>query len=404
MIDATVDDAQKPLVTQSALLVVSLAYAPSLLSMMTVGIIVPFIGTLTRVLSATPAELGLAIAFFSMPTAIGALAGGGIVDRFGVRRSLLVSLVVAAIASLVASFAVTLQAFDAAILLAGIGYGGICIASPCLVMQKLTGEKRTRAMAFFSTYPPTGYAVGLLLGAAFVASDNWQLALRFHAALLALAFFVLLRALPRADAPAGRERSAAARPLRSLLSALREPRVIGLGIAVALPNAVSYGTSLAAPAHLARLHHVSLAMSSTAVASAKIVALVIGSIAMGYLLSRARRTTALFAGMVLLGLLAQALIFLPIAGIMTATGALILWIFAFGGMAGGAMALLPLVVKDPARSGAASGLVNQFISAASFAAPSTWLALRDGPQFVALAAACLAVSFLFLPKGRMREC
>jgi MFS family permease len=143
-------------------------------------------------------------------------------------------------------------------------------------------------------------------------------------------------------------------------------------------------------------------MSSTAVASAKIVALVIGSVALGYLLSRARRTTALFAGMVLLGLLAQALIFLPIAGIMTATGALILWIFAFGGMAGGAMALLPLVVKDPARSGAASGLVNQFISAASFAAPSTWLALHDGPQFVALAAACLVVSFLFLPKGEMR--
>jgi hypothetical protein len=77
--------------------------------------------------------------------------------------------------------------------------------------------------------------------------------------------------------------------------------------------------------------------------------------------------------------------------------ALIVWLFAFGGMAGGAMTLLPTVVRDPARSGAASGLVNQFISLASFAAPSTWLALYSGVQYVLLAAACLVVSFIALP-------
>lgn len=400
MIKATADAANEQAGVQRALAVVSLAYAPALLSMMTVGIIVPFIGALVRAFSATPAELGLSIALFSMPTAIFALAGGSIIDRFGVRRSLLVSLVIAAIASLLASFVASIQAFDAAILLAGLGYGGICIASPCLVMQLLTGEKRTRAMAFLSTYPPTGYAAGLLLGAGFVASDNWQLALRLHATLLALAFVILLRALPQGAGTSVRGSPVTPQPLRRIFAALREPRVIGLGIAVALPNAVSYGTSLAAPAHLARLHHVSLAMSSTAVAGAKIVALVIGSVAMGYLLSRSRRTTALFACMVVVGLVAQALIFLPIAGIMTATAALILWIFAFGGMAGGAMALLPLVVKDPSRSGAASGLVNQFISVASFAAPSTWLALHDGAQFIGLAAICLVVSFVALPKGQ----
>lgn len=399
MDDAIIESAEQTRRSPRASLVVMLAYVPPLLSMMTVGIIVPFIGTLVRAFAASPAELGLAIALFSMPTALFALGGGWLIDRFGVRRSLLIALIIAAAASLIASFTASMRAFDAAVLLAGLGYGGICIASPCLVMQTLTGEQRTRAMSFLSTYPPTGYALGLLLGAGLVATGRWQLALQLHSGLLVLTFLLLLCTRPANTGVAARVAPGSTQPLRQMLGAFREPLILRLGIAVALPNAVSYGTSLAAPAHLAGTYHVSLATSATAVAVAKIIALLIGSIAMGYLLARSKRPTALFAAMVAVGLVAQALIFLPIAGIVTATAALILWIFAFGGMAGGAMALLPSVVQDPARSGAAAGLVNQLISVASFAAPPTWLALHDGKQFLALAAICLVVSFVALPKG-----
>jgi predicted MFS family arabinose efflux permease len=376
---------------------VALAYVPALLSMMTVGILVPFIGRLGEELAATPAQMGFAIALYSMPTAILALMGGSLVDRFGVRHVIIVSLLIATAASGFASLSRSLAALDAAVLLAGLGYGGICVASPCLLLNRLAGAQRTRGMSFLSSYPPTGYAVGLLLGAAFVTSGNWSLAFQIHAALLLLWLLVSFLTLPPDAAPISGA-PAAESPLAGIAASLRERAVIGLGIAVALPNAVSYGTSLAAPAHLARLYNVSLALSATAVATAKIIALVIGSLAMGYLLSRSRRTFVLFAVMVAVGIVAQALIFLPIGGIFVATCALILWIFAFGGMAGGAMALLPVVVKDKVRGGAASGLVNQFISAASFAAPSTWLALRDGTSFVALAAACLVISLLALPK------
>jgi hypothetical protein len=101
--------------------------------------------------------------------------------------------------------------------------------------------------------------------------------------------------------------------------------------------------------------------------------------------------------MVVIGVVAQSILFLTTGSIMLATAALVLWLFAFGGMSGGAMTLLPVVVRDPARRGAASGLVNQCISLASFCAPSTWLALNDGMQFVLLAAGCLVVSLLALP-------
>ena len=101
--------------------------------------------------------------------------------------------------------------------------------------------------------------------------------------------------------------------------------------------------------------------------------------------------------MVAIGLLAQTILYLPASSLTLATFALILWLFAFGGMAGGGMTLLPTVVRDPARRGAASGLVNQAISIASFATPSTWLALHSGMQYVLLATACLLVSLIALP-------
>jgi len=185
--------------------------------------------------------------------------------------------------------------------------------------------------------------------------------------------------------------------LVDILALLREPRALRLGIAVALPNALAYGTSLAAPSYLARVHHLSLATSSASVAGAKLTAMILGGLSMGYLLSRAVPPRLLFTVMAVVGLAAQALLFLPSHGIVLATLALVLWLFAFGGMSGGAMVLLPTVTRDPRQSGAVSGLVNQCISLASFAAPSTWLALHDGTQYVWLAAACLAVSTIALP-------
>jgi MFS family permease len=346
--------------------------------MATVGTIVPFIGVLSRELAASPAQLGLAIALFSLPTAILATVGGGLIDKYGPRLSLLFATAIAALGSLGASQAQSLLAFDAAVLVTGLGFGGICISAPCLIIATLSESARIRAMSFFSTFAPTGYAAGLLLAVPFTDAGSWRAALIAHAALMATAFVMLLLFTPRVSSAGG---SGAREPLRQtmgrMLRIVREPRAIRLGIAVALPNAVSYGTSLAAPAYLARAHDLSLATSSANVAFAKIAALVIGGLSMGYLLSRAVRASLLFTIM--------------------ATGALILWLFAFGGMAGGAMTLLPTVVRDPSQSGAAAGLLNQFISVASFATPSTWLALNTGVQYVLLATTCLLISLIALP-------
>jgi predicted MFS family arabinose efflux permease len=215
--------------------------------------------------------------------------------------------------------------------------------------------------------------------------------------MMVVAFIGLWIFVPHVDSVVGERRESLREALTRMLDIVREPRALRLGLAVALPNAVSYGTSIAAPSYLARVHHLSIASSSATVAFAKIAAVVIGGLSMGHLLSRTSRTTLLFAIMVAIGVLAQTILFLPASGIALATIGLILWLFAFGGMAGGGMTLLPTVSRDPARSGAASGLVNQFISLASFATPSTWLALHSGVQYVGLATVCLIISLIALP-------
>jgi MFS family permease len=384
----------------NTLKITALAYIPAVVAMMTIGVLVPFIDSLCSELSATRAEIGFAIALFSTPSAVLATVGGGLIDSYGLRRSMSLAACASAAGSVLASRSHSVLALDGAMLVAGLGFGALCVGLPCLIMATLRDGARIRAMSFASTFAPTGYAAGLLLAVPFTAGGAWRLALLTQATIMAAMLIALALGMP-AISSAVQPAQAIGQRLAGMLSVFREPRALRLGLAVALPNALSYGTSLAAPSYLARVHHLSLATSSASVALAKLTAMIIGGLSMGYLLSRAVAPRLLFAAMAVLGLTAQALLFLPARGIALATVALVVWLFAFGGMAGGAMTLLPTVTRDPKRSGAASGLVNQFISLASFAAPSTWLALHDGGQYVLLAAACLAVSTVALPGAVM---
>ena len=384
------------LTAHSTLRITALAYLPAVGGMMTIGVVVPFIDRLCAELGASRAELGFAIALFSMPSAVLATVGGGLIDRYGLRRSMCLAAFASALGSALASRAHSLLALDGSMLVSGLGFGALCVSMPCLIMAALRDGARIRAMSFASTFAPTGYAAGLLLAVPFTSAGNWRLALLLQGALMVAMLLGLAVAMPTLSSQFA-STLGSQRRLAGLLSLYREPRALRLGLAVALPNALSYGTSLAAPSYLARVHHLSLATSSASVALAKLAAMIIGGVSMGYLLSRAVAPRLLFGVMAVIGLLAQALLFLPARGIALATAALVLWLFSFGGMAGGAMTLLPTVTRDPQRGGAASGLVNQFISLASFAAPSTWLALHNGGQYVLLAAACLLVSWLALP-------
>ena len=141
----------------------------------------------------------------------------------------------------------------------------------------------------------------------------------------------------------------------------------------------------------------SLAASAGAVAAAKIVALIIGALTTGQVLAAHRRPRTVFGVMAACGTLAQIAFFLPASGFAVAIGALVLWLFAFGGMSGTAWALMPHAMPQAGRGGVTSGLINQAISVVSFAAPSTYFALSGWSAYASLGCIGLALSLALLP-------
>jgi len=122
-------------------------------------------------------------------------------------------------------------------------------------------------------------------------------------------------------------------------------------------------------------------------------------------LSRGMRTISLYSGIAVMGVIVGTLLYAPWVSFPLALTMLVLWAFTTGVAAAALMALLPRVVKDPARGGAASGLVGQVMAVTNFVTPAIYYhTLSNGNwlHFVALVVACWFGSLAFLPAWKMR--
>ncbi|WP_156336839.1 hypothetical protein [Novosphingobium sp. ST904] len=111
---------------------VALVYAIGLGSMALVGILSPLALRITASLHAPASAIGLTIALFSLPAAIVATIGGGVVDRLGPRLVLLLTSPVFVLADAIVWLAHDIWLLNFGVLLAGIGYLGILNGgAPC---------------------------------------------------------------------------------------------------------------------------------------------------------------------------------------------------------------------------------------------------------------------------------
>jgi MFS family permease len=372
---------------------VVLIYSITVLSMGTVGAVAALVVNLSGALGAKPAEVGLAISMFSLPSALLAALSGSVIDRFGAKRALCVSTLIGAIGCPLIAVAPSILALQGALLLAGLAFTGITVAAPAYFIAATTETLRIRAMSLWSTYPPTGFAVGLLLAAPFAGGEHWRGGVLALGCLMAIAGMLTLR-LPAA---ARAEPAHAGLQLSAIGRVMRNPKVLQLGAAIAVPSAVSYGISLVAPSYLSDMHGVNIAASSLAVAAAKGVAMLLCGLIMGYILAKLTRVRGLFAAMALVGFAAQALLFLPIISFTIAATSLFVWLLAFGGLTTTAMAQLPNVADDPAHRGLVSGVIGQCISIASFMAPSIYFGMPHWTGFLAAGGIGLLIAVLALP-------
>ncbi|CAN7387790.1 MFS transporter [Phenylobacterium sp. LjRoot225] len=369
-------------------------YLATVLSMAAVGVVAALTLDLATAFGVTKKAVGLALSIFSLPSAVAALLCGGIIDRFGPRRVILASCALAALADVAAVLFSSMPGLSFSLLLSGIGYTGIAVSAPVMFVAAATGGRRVRAMSLWSTYAPTGFAVGLLLAAPFAGSSRWMAPLLIHGGLMALAAVAAAVLLP---SPPSLGRTSLKDQLRGFATVFAEAPVLRLALTAAIPCGLSYGTSLVAPAYLAEVHGVAMGESATGVAVVKGAAMALCGLATGALLARSPNIPRLFAGLAVLGVAAQVAVFWPGSSFGFAIVGLGAWLVAYGGITGVAMSLLPTVIRSPSQSGAASGLIGQTMSIFSFAAPTIYFGLQGWTGFVLLAGIGLAICVAALP-------
>lgn len=381
---------------------VSLAviYALTFLSMASVTCVVPLLNDIESHSGATPSSLGFALALFSVPSALLAAFGGSAIDRFGARPTLILSAIVALAADPVAYLMPSAFGLNIAMLLAGLGFAGISIAAPALIMKTTQGPDCVRAMSAWSTYPCAGYAVGLLTGGQLAGTDNWRLTFAVHGLMLVVTLAASgLIAKPR------RDMAMAKGDAPSLWTALLDLNVLRLAIGAGLVASVAYGTGLVATDALTRLHSLQISQATTILAAANVLS-VFGGVAAGLVMTTRVRPGYMFAAIVAICIGAQVLLFGVTTPLWLALLALAVWMGLKGMAIAVSMALLPKVVTERVGSGAAAGIVGQVISLMAFLVPPIYFAAlgRQGwSEYVLFAGAGLIVSLFVLPLWKRRS-
>ncbi len=381
-----------------------LVYLYSVLCAASISKLIPIERDIERALGATPEGIGIAISLVSVFSAFAATIGGGIIDRVGARLSIIIASLVVIVADVISFFAKTMFVLDLARVLEGFEFIGIMVAAPALIMATTTGKRQVHAMSLWSTYIPAGFGIGLLLAVPFVGTSAWRWTFVVHGGLFAAAVLLggLLPAIPR-EANAVKPVSQRSR-IAELLSVYGEMGPVRLSISNALLVSVGLGTSTIIPRYFAQTHHVSMATSSTISAFTNL-AMIVGGIGAGFALSRGMRTISLYGGIAVMGVIVGTLLYAPWTAFPVAVTMLVLWAFTTGVATAALMALLPRVVKDPSRGGAASGLVGQVMAVTNFVTPVIYyhfLANGSWLYFVALVVVCWLGSLAFLPAWKMR--
>ena len=138
----------------------------------------------------------LVIAYLLTSTAV-VVAVGRIGDVFGARRLLLAGIVLFVAASIACALAPTLPLLIAARAVQGIG-GAVLMATTVALARSVVAKERTgSAMGLLGTMSAIGTALGPSLGGALVTTFGWRAVFLANVPLVAIAFGLVVRHLPR---------------------------------------------------------------------------------------------------------------------------------------------------------------------------------------------------------------
>lgn len=130
---------------------------------MTTVSLAPLVADITRDLSISHASMGLVFGAWQLLFIVFAVPAGGLTDRLGVRRALLLASLLIALSGFLRSIAPGYWSLYAAVALLGLGGPLISTSAPKLVMRYFRGQDRGFAMGIYITGPALGGIAALSL-------------------------------------------------------------------------------------------------------------------------------------------------------------------------------------------------------------------------------------------------
>ena len=373
----------------------TLIYLYGVVSAASLAKAIPLQAHISSLPGASPALFGLFISLMAILPAIFGTLSGAVIDRLGARPALILAALIGAAVNGLYLLAGSFAPFQIIRVVEGCIPLLVYAAAPALMIAISAPERRSAAMALWSSYTPVGTSLGLLISAAFAGTEHWRYAYLVHGAIFALLAIVGL-ALPEAPASPG-----TAGPRRSILALLKSPEGVGplrLASAFGVLILLGLGVSVVMPPFLSRHYGISLSAASSIMAVANVV-MILGSTLSGVFLTRGVRAATLFAALAVSGSIAGFGVFAPWTHLGLTLAALVIWLTCTGAAMAVLASLLPKVA-GPEHRAATAGLLSQTGALTTFVTSPLWLAVLGLNQWLALFMIILAgwgISMVLLP-------
>ena len=345
---------------------------------MHIGKLPPALPVLGQVLGVTLLQAGFLLSTMQLAGMLLGLLTGLAVQRVGLKRSMMLGLLVVALGSALGALADSAASLLATRTLEGLGFLWVVLPAPALLRQSVNAQRVNRVMGFWGAYMPLGTSLGLLLGPYVmhlaVPDMGWRLWWSVLSAWCALLTMLVFWLVP-ADAQPATIKTAN----QKILGLTLRSRPAWL---LALSFAVYSGQWLAVVGFLPTIYALAGVASAhagwlTALAAA---ANIVGNVSAGRLLERGVRPLTLLRTAFVAMAVGAVLAFLPQVDARLQYAAVLVF-SAVGGLIPATLFSLSVrLAPSPAAVSSTVGWMQQWSAFGQFAVPPlvAWVAVRAG--------------------------
>lgn len=186
------DDAQALSRLRAALLVIGAGVCAAL----HVGKLPPAVAALQQALGLSLVQAGFAVSLVQLAGMALGVAFGALADGLGLRRSMLLGLVLLALGSALGGVAPDAGVLLATRALEGLGFLLVVLPAPGLVRRLVPPQRVSLALGLWGAYMPLATALALLAGPPWIAAFGWRSWWWLLGAITAAAVIALARGVP----------------------------------------------------------------------------------------------------------------------------------------------------------------------------------------------------------------